>query len=148
MFHFIALIEYENECSKNKGSLIKNIKREHPDLAEHFSEYALTEIAKNEITQCFRFTDSLDFLTDMCTTTMENRLKTTHEHQKELLQGCLEDDCEYPLEVITEMTPRQKVNAWLIWRGSPGFADNNFTDDILDVVSAVYGIILEPDLNR
>ena len=41
------------------------------------------------------------------------------------------------------MTPSQKVNAWLIWNGIQGF-----TDDILDAVSAAYGIILEPDLNR
>ena len=124
-------------------ALVKNIEREHLDLAEHFSEYALTEIAKNEIAQCSRFTDSVDFLTDMCITTMENQLKTTHEDQKKLLQDCLECDCEYPLEVIAEMTPRQKINAWLIWNGIQGF-----TDDILNAVSAAYGIILESDLNR
>lgn len=126
-----------------ENALIKNIKRERPDLAAHFSEHALAEIAKNEIAQCSRFTDSLDFLTDMCITTMENQLKTTYGNQKELLQDCLEGDCEYPLEVIAEMTPRQKINNWLIWNGIQGF-----TDDILDVVSAAYGIILEPDLNR
>lgn len=124
-------------------ALVKNIKRERPDLAMHFSEYALTEIAKNEIIQCSRFTDSIDFLSDMCTTTMENQLKTMHEDQKELLQNCLEGDCECPLEVIAEMTPRQKINNYLIWNGIQGF-----TDDILDVISAAYGIILEPDLNR
>lgn len=127
----------------NVKALVKNIKRERPDLAEHFSEHALTKIAKNEITQCSRFTDSIDFLSDMCTTTMENQLKSMHEDQKELLQGTLEGDCEYPLEVIAEMTPRQKINNYLIWSGIEGF-----TDDILDAVSAAYGIILEPDLNR
>lgn len=109
----------------------------------HFSEYALTEIAKNEIIQCSRFTDSIDFLSDMCTTTMENQLKTMHEDQKELLQNCLEGDCECPLEIIAEMTPRQKINNYLIWNGIQGF-----TDDILDAISAAYGIILEPDLDR
>lgn len=67
-------------------ALINNIKREHPDLATHFSEYALTEIAKNEITQCSRFTDSIDFLSDMCTATMENQLKSTSEDQKNSLR--------------------------------------------------------------
>lgn len=122
-----------------RNALIMNIKRERPDLATHFSEHALTEIAKNEIAQCSRFTDSLDFLTDMCITTMENQLKTTHRDQKELLQDCLEGDCEYPLEVIAEMTPRQKINNYLIWSGIEGFTDN-----ILDAVSAAYDIILEP----
>ena len=74
---------------------------------------------------------------------MRKQLKTTHEYQKELLQSCLQCDCEYPLEVIAEMTPRQKINNYLIWNGIEGF-----TDDILDVISAAYGIILEPDLNR
>lgn len=126
-----------------RNALVMNIKRERPDLAAHFSEHALAEIAKNEIAQCSRFTDSLDFLTDMCITTMENQLKTTHGDQKELLQDCLEGDCEYPLEVIAEMAPRQKVKNWLEWNGIQGF-----TDDILDAVSAAYGIILEPDLNN
>lgn len=124
-------------------ALINNIKREHPDLATHFSEYALTEIAKNEITQCSRFTDSIDFLSDMCTATMENQLKSTSEDQKNLLRDCLERDCECPLELVYEMTPRQKINNYLIWNGIQGF-----TDDILDAVSAAYGIILEPDLDR
>ncbi len=64
-------------------------------------------------------------------------------NQKKLLQDCLEGDCEYPLEVIAEMTPRQKINNYLIWNGIQGF-----TDDILDAVSAAYSIILEPDLDR
>ena len=41
------------------------------------------------------------------------------------------------------MTPRQKINNYLLWNGIKGV-----TDDILDAVSAAYGIILEPDLNR
>lgn len=128
--------------NKKIEKLIGSIKKARPELIASFSEHALTEIAKKEIAQCSRFTDSLDFLlTDMCITTMENQLKTTHGDQKDLLQETLGCDCEYPLEVIAEMTPRQKINAWLIWNGIQGF-----TDDILDVVSAAYGIILEPDL--
>ena len=44
---------------------------------------------------------------------------------------------------IAEMSPRQKVKNWLEWNGIQGF-----TDDILDVVSAAYDIMLEPYLNR
>ena len=77
------------------------------------------------------------------TDSMKNQIWSTHEDQKKLLQDCLEGDCEYPLEVIAEMTPRQKINNYLICNGIEGF-----TDDILDAVSAAYGIILEPDLNR
>ena len=124
-------------------ALVKNIKRERPDLAEHFSEHALTEIAKDKITNYPRFVNDIGFLTVMCIASMENQLKTTHKDQKQFLQNCLECDCEYPLEVISKMTPRQKINNWLIWNGIEGF-----TDDILDAVSAAYGIILEPDLNR
>lgn len=124
-------------------ALVKNIKRERPNLAEHFSEHALTEIAKDKITSYPRFVNDIGFLTVKCIASMENQLKTTHEDQKELLQDCLYNNCEYPLEVISEMTPRQKINNYLIWNGIEGF-----TDDILDIVSAAYGIILEPDLNR
>lgn len=74
---------------------------------------------------------------------MENQLETTYEDQTDLLLGCLENDCEYSPEKIKEMTPRQKINNWLEYYGIQGY-----TDDILDVVSAAYGIILEPDLNR
>ena len=126
----------------NVKALVKNIKRERPDLAMHFSEHALTEIAKEAIANSC-FAGYINSLTIECTASLKNQLKTTHEYQKKLLQDCLEGDCEYPLEVIAEMTPRQKVNAWLIWNGIQGF-----TDDILDAVSAAYGIILEPDLNR
>lgn len=133
-----------NALTRNiRNALVMNIKKERPDLATHFSEHVLIEIAKNEIAQCSRFTDSLDFLTDMCITTMENQLKSMYEDQKELLQDCLEGDCEYPLEVIAEMTPRQKVKNWLEFNGIQGF-----TDDILDVVSAAYDIILESDLDK
>lgn len=126
----------------NVKALVKNIKRERPDLAMHFSEHALTEIAKEAIAiSCFA--GYINSLTIECIASMENQLKTTHKEQKELLQNCLECDCEYPLEVIAEMTPRQKINNYLIWNGIKGF-----TDDILDVISAAYGIILEPDLDR
>ena len=127
----------------NVKALVKNIKRERPDLAMHFSEHALTEIAKDKIINCSSFINDIGPLTALCIVSLENKLKTMHKEQKKLLQDCLECDCEYPLEVIAEMTPRQKVNAWLIWNGIQGF-----TDDILDVVSAAYGIILEPDLDR
>lgn len=124
-------------------ALVKNIKRERQDLVASFSEHALTEIAKDKIAEYPCLSDNIDFLTVKCIASMENQLKTTHEDQNKLLQDCLEGDCEYPLEVIAEMTPRQKINNYLIWNGIEGF-----TDDILDAVSAAYGIILEPDLNR
>lgn len=125
-------------------ALVKNIKRERPDLVASFSEHALAEIAKNEIVDNPpRFSDNIGFLTARCIASMENQLKTTHKDKKKLLQYCLECDCEYTLEVIAEMTPRQKINNYLIWNGIEGF-----TDDILDAVSAAYGIILEPDLDR
>lgn len=127
--------------NKKIEKLIGSIKKARPELIASFSEHALTEIAKKEIAQCSRFTDSIYFLADMCIASMENQLKFTHSNQKDSLQETLEGDCEYPLEVIAEMTPRQKVNAWLMWNGIQGF-----TDDILDAVSAAYGIILEPDL--
>lgn len=124
-------------------ALVKNIKRERPDLVASFSEHALAEIAKNEIIEDSSFASNINYLTARCIASMENQLKTTHKEQKELLQNCLECDCEYPLEVIAKMTPRQKINNYLIWSGIEGF-----TDDILDAVSAAYGIILEPDLDR
>lgn len=110
-------------------------------LARHFSNYALLEIGKNVVENNADCDFSLfvpKYLAEL-----RNQLKTTHEDQKKLLQDCLECDCECPLEVIAEMTPRQKINNYLIWNGIQGF-----TDDILDAVSAAYGIILEPDLNR
>lgn len=125
------------------NALIENIKRERPDLAEHFSEHALIEIAKNGIIEDSSFANDINSLTVKCIASMQNQLKTTHVDQKKLLQDCLECDCEYPLEVIYEMTPRQKVKNWLDFNGIQGF-----TDDILDAVSAAYGIILEPDLDR
>lgn len=123
-------------------AIIANIKREHPSLASNFSEHALTEIAKEELIRSSHST-SIIALTERCIGSMDNQLQSTAEEQKELLQNCLECDCEYPLEVIAEMTPRQKINNWLIWNGIEGF-----TDDILDAISAAYGIILEPDLDR
>lgn len=123
-------------------ALVKNIKRERPDLAEHFSEHALTEIAKEELIRSSRST-SIIALTERCIGSMNNQLQSTAGDQRALLEDFLECECEYPLEVIAEMTPRQKINNWLIWNGIEGF-----TDDILDAISAAYGIILEPDLNR
>lgn len=125
--------------------LIKNIKKNAPDLAANFSEYALTKIAEEKLSTVHETTDyrTIDNLTSKCIASLKNQLETTHEDQKDLLQDCLEGDCEYPLEVIAEMTPRQKVKNWLEWNGIKGF-----TDDILDVISAAYGIVLEPDLNR
>lgn len=124
-------------------ALVNNMKRERPDLVASFSEHALTEIAKNATLDNSCLAGNIGFLTAKCIALMENQLEFTSEDQKKLLQDCLEGDCEYPLEVIAEMTPRQKINNYLIWNGIEGF-----TDDILDAVSAAYGIILEPDLDR
>lgn len=124
-------------------ALVNNMKRERPDLVASFSEHALTEIAKNATLDNSCLAGNIGFLTAKCIALMENQLEFTSENQKKLLQDCLEGDCEYPLEVIAEMTPRQKINNYLIWNGIQGF-----TDDILDAVSAAYGIILEPDLDR
>lgn len=124
-------------------ALVSSMRRERPHLVSNFSKHALFEIAKNKIAEYPRLTDNISFLTVECIASMQNQFKTTHVDQKKLLQDCLEVDCEYPLEVIAEMTPRQKVNNYLIWSGIEGF-----TDDILDVISAAYGVILEPDLNR
>ena len=125
--------------------LINNIKKNAPDLAANFSEYALTKIAEEKLSTVHETTDyrTIDNLTSKCIASMKNQLETTHEDQKELLQNCLYDDCEFFQMEILEMTPRQKVKNWLEWNGIQGF-----TDDILDVVSAAYDIILEPDLNR
>ena len=121
-------------------TIVTVLKKECPDLTESFSKRALTEIVKDKMAQYPHFVNNIDVIVTKCIESMENQLKTTHEYQKELLQGCLQCDCEYPLEVIAEMTPRQKINNYLIWNGIQGF-----TDDILDAVSAAYGIILEPD---
>ena len=125
--------------------LINNIKKNAPDLAANFSEYAITKIAEEKLSTVHETTDyrTIDNLTSKCIASLKNQLETTHEDQKELLQNCLEDDYEYSPEKIKKMTPRQKVKNWLEWNGIKGF-----TDDILDVISAAYGIVLEPDLNR
>lgn len=125
--------------------LINNIKKNAPDLAANFSEYALTKIAEEKLSTVHETTDyrTIDNLTSKCIASLKNQLETTHEDQKELLQNCLYNDCEFFQMEILEMTPRQKVKNWLEWNGIKGF-----TDDILDVVSAAYGIVLEPDLNR
>lgn len=124
-------------------TIVTVLKKECPDLTESFSKRALTEIVKDKMAQYPHFVNNIGVIVTKCIESMENQLKTTHVDQKELLQGTLDCDCEYPLEVIAEMTPRQKISNWLEWNGICGF-----TDDILDVVSAAYGIILEPDLNR
>ena len=125
--------------------LINNIKKNAPDLAANFSEYALTKIVEEKLSTVRETTDyrTIDNLTSKCIASLKNQLETTHEDQKDLLQNCLYDDCEFFQMEILEMTPRQKIKNWLEWNGIQGF-----TDDILDVVSAAYGIILEPDLNR
>ena len=124
-------------------TIVTVLKKECPDLTESFSKHALTEIVKDKMAQYPHFVNNIDVIVTKCIESMENQLESTHEDQKKLLQNCLEGDCEYPLEVIAEMTPRQKINNYLIWSGIEGF-----TDDILDAISAAYGIILEPDLNR
>lgn len=125
--------------------LINNIKKNAPDLSANFSEYALTKIAEEKLSTVHETTDyrTIDNLTSKCIASLKNQLKTTHEDQKELLQNCLEDDYEYSPEKIKKMTPRQKVKDWLEYYSIQGY-----TDDILDIVSAAYDIILEPDLNR
>ena len=125
--------------------LINNIKKNAPDLAANFSEYALTKIAEEKLSTVHETTDyrTIDNLTSKCIASLKNQLETTHEDQKELLQNCLYNDCEFFQMEILEMTPRQKVKNWLEYQGIQGF-----TDYILDVVSAAYDIVLEPDLNR
>ena len=124
-------------------AIVTVLKKECPDLTESFSKRALTEIVKDKMAQYPHFVNNINVIVTKCIESMENQLKSTGVDQKKLLQDCLEGDCEYPLEVIAKMTPRQKINNYLIWSGIEGF-----TDDILDVISAAYGIILEPDLNR
>lgn len=116
-------------------------KVEHGRMTKYFSDHALLEIGKSVVKNngdC-----NLSLLVPKYLAELNNQLNSTYEDQKELLQGTLEGECEYPLEVIAEMTPRQKINNYLLYNGIEGF-----TDDILDAVSAAYGIILEPDLNR
>lgn len=123
------------------GFLAGLVKVENAHLTKNFSDHALFEISKNVIENNVNCDFSL--LVPKYIAELYSQLNSTHEDQKELLQGTLECECEYPLEVISEMTPRQKINNYLIWNGIEGF-----TDDILDAVSAAYGIILEPDLDR
>jgi hypothetical protein len=131
----------ENKYNLLRATHLVSIVKNSTNLVNRFSDQALLEIGKDIVEN----NGDCDFnlLVPKCIASMQNQLKSTHVDQKKLLQDCLEGDCEYPLEVIAEMTPRQKVNAWLILNGIQGF-----TDDILDAISAAYGIILEPDLNR
>lgn len=121
--------------------LVKNCKNLNKDLVNRFSAHALIEIGKDVVENNANCDFSL--LVPKYLAELRSQFQYTHEEQKELLQNYLEDDCEYSPEMIAKMTPRQKVKNWLEWNGIQGF-----TDDILDVVSAAYGIILEPDLNR
>lgn len=121
--------------------LVKNCKNLNKDLVNRFSAHALIEIGKDVVENNANCDFSL--LVPKYLAELRSQLQYAHEEQKELLQNYLEDDCEYSPEMIAKMTPRQKVKNWLEWNGIQGF-----TDDILDVVSAAYGIILEPDLNR
>ena len=132
-----TLDKYNLHRAKHLVSIVKN----STNLVNYFSDHALLEISKSIVENNADCNFSL--LVPKCIAELQNQLKTTHEDQKKLLQDCLECDCECPLEVIAEMTPRQKINNYLIWNGIQGF-----TDDILDAISAAYGIILEPDLNR
>lgn len=125
-----------------QAEILMNLAKAKPEnLTRQFSNQALIEIGKNVVEN----NEDCDFslLTPKYLAELRSQLKTTRKYQKKSLRDCLECDCEYPLEVIHEMTPRQKVNAWLIWNGIQGF-----TDDILNIVSAAYDIMLEPDLNR
>lgn len=62
--------------------LVKNIKRERPDLAMHFSEHALTEIAKNEIIEDSSFANDINSLTVKCVVSLKNQFKTTRRWGK------------------------------------------------------------------
>lgn len=132
-----------DSLTKHQAELLATIAKNNINsrLARRFSDHALFEIGKNVVEN----NPDCDFslFVPKYLAELHNQLKSTHEDQKKLLQNCLEGECEYPLEVIAEMTPRQKINNYLIWSGIEGFTDN-----ILDVISAAYGIILEPDLNR
>jgi hypothetical protein len=110
-------------------------------LARHFSDHALLEIGKNVVENNANCDFSL--LVPKYLAELRTQLNSIHPGREAILLDCLEGECEYPLEVIHEMTPRQKINNYLIWSGIQGF-----TDDILDAISAAYGIILEPDLDR
>lgn len=121
--------------------LVKNCKNLNKDLVNHFSAHALIEIGKDVVENNANCDFSL--LVPKYIAELHIQLQYTHGEQKALLQNYLEDDCEYSPEAIAKMTPRQKVKNWLEWNGIQGF-----TNDILDVVSAAYNIILEPDLNK
>ena len=131
-----ALIKYKLQRA---GFLAGVVRVEHAHLAKSFSDHALLEIGKSVIEN----NKACDFylLIPKYIAELLSQLNSTHGNQKELLQNCLECDCEYPLEEIVKMSPRQKVRNWLEWNGIQGF-----TDDILDVVSAAYDIILEPKI--
>ena len=134
-----TLTKHQLQQAEFLVAIAKNNINSH--LARHFSDHALLEIGKNIIENNADCDFSL--LVPKYLAELRNQLKTTHEDQKKLLQNCLFSDCEFFHMEIAEMSPRQKVKNWLEWQGIQGF-----TDDILDVVSAAYDIILEPDLNK
>lgn len=70
----------------------------------------LLKLAKNATLDNSCLAGNIGFLTAKCIALMENQLEFTSEDQKKLLQDCLEGDCEYPLEVIAEMTDSSPEN--------------------------------------
>lgn len=108
--------KYNLQQAKYLANLVKV---EHGRLTKYFSDHALLEIGKSVVKNngdC-----NLSLLVPKYLAELNNQLNSTYEDQKELLQGTLEGECEYPLEVIAKMTPRQKVNNYLIWNGIEGF---------------------------
>lgn len=83
-------------------ALVKNIKRERPDLAEHFSEHALTEIAKEAIANSC-FAGYINSLTIECIASMENQFKTRIaafiQHENEVMNLVAE------MQEITKQKP-------------------------------------------
>lgn len=93
--------------------LVKNCKNLNKDLVNRFSAHALIEIGKDIVennADCYFSLLVPKYFAELCI-----QLRSTHEDQKDLLQNCLCNDCEYPLEVVAKMSPRQKVKNWLEW---------------------------------
>lgn len=57
---------------------------------------------------------------------------------KEELKQYLVDECEYKESRVESLSPYEMVNAWLRYEGII-----NYTDIIIEVVSAAYGIELD-----
>lgn len=99
-----TLTKYKLQQAKYLANLAKV---EHGRLTKYFSDHALLEIGKSVVKNngdC-----NLSLLVPKYLAELNNQLNSTREDQKNLLQDCLECDCEYPLDVIAEMTPRQKI---------------------------------------